>query len=230
MKTITTIIIGTSLFFYSNTNAQISGGAQLSYLKLFGGTGISSLGLGLKGEYAASEKVAYLGGFNYYFPENEKYTTIANASSSDLDPNHVDVDYEQKFNFIHIYVGAKYYFAGETAGSFGVYGLGEAGYLFAPFTTTVGDVPSGYHTSLEDGTENVGNLTINFGIGGEGNIGFGYLFGDVKLNLPANQANGVEVAINIPASASFNAGVRVPFGDTGSSSKRRSSSKKRRRR
>ncbi len=54
-------------------------------------------------------------------------------------------------------------------------------------------------------------LTIDLGVGVEKELGFGYLFSGLKFNLPANKQGDQIVTVNIPASISFNFGVRIPF-------------------
>jgi len=203
------ILIGTTL----QVNAQISAGGQLSYMQLLGGTGISSIGFGLSGGYAYSDDIYAYGGFNYYLGKSYDYTAYGYAMSSTTEPDQISIASSYKLSMIHIYGGARKYFVGDTEGDFGVYGLVEAGYLMVPIKSEVGTYNSSlYYTTEEDvSSEILGNFTIDLGIGAEKDLGFGYLYGDLKLNLPANKANGQYVAIEVPASVSINAGVRVPF-------------------
>lgn len=214
MKTIKIlIVIIITGFITQNSYSQLSIGGQLSYLKLFGGTGLNGKGIGLKGDFAMNEKTIITGGFNYYKGNTYSGDVYGNALSSDISPNQILIPVEYKLSFMHIYGGVKRYFAGDCEEDFGFYGIVEAGLLMAPMVTKVGSYDSkNYYTSVTDGEkETFSNLTINPGIGIEQNVGFGYLYADLKLNLPANNANGVEVEIQIPTSVSVNLGVRIPL-------------------
>jgi len=203
------ILIGTSL----QVNAQISLGGQVSYLKLFGESGINGIGLGINGGYAYKDDIYSYGGFNYYLPKTFEDNTYGYARDIATEPEEIIIESTYKVSMIHIYVGARKYFVGDTESDFGVYGLVEAGYLMVPIKSEVGT----YNKSLyfineeEVSKEILGNFTIDLGIGAEKDFGFGYLFGDLKLNLPANRANGQVVEIVIPASVSINVGVRLPL-------------------
>lgn len=119
----------------SQAIAQFSAGGQVSYLNLFGGTGIKSLGFGLKGEYGYSDNTVITGGVNYFLGSKFSETTYGNAASNQTSPSQIEVDLEYKITFIHLYVGAKRYFVGEYEDDFGLYGIGEAGYMVAPIGT-----------------------------------------------------------------------------------------------
>jgi hypothetical protein len=82
----------------------------------------------------------------------------------------------------------------------------------ASVSTTYEDYDANLYNVYKSSSETVMQWTINFGIGAEKNLDFGYIFGDFMLNLPANNVNGIDVAIDIPTSISLNVGVRIPFG------------------
>ncbi|MGB0176330.1 MAG: hypothetical protein ACPF9D_04135 [Owenweeksia sp.] len=197
----------------SQAYSQISIGGQVSYLNLFGGSGLKNFGLGVKGDYALNDETVLSGGVNYYLPSTYSDFTYGTANSSQTSPTQIEIDVEYKVSFIHLYFGGRRYFVGDYEDDFGFYGLAEVGLLMAPVTTTLGEYDeSRYNTSIEDGAkETLINFTLNLGVGVEKELDFGYIFGDLKLNLPANQANGQYVPVEIPTSLSVNAGVRVPF-------------------
>lgn len=197
----------------SQAYSQLSLGGQVSYLNLFGGTGIKSFGIGIKGDYALDDRTVLTGGFNYYLPSKFSNEVYGNAYSSETSPSQIIIESENKISFMHIYFGAKRYFVGDYEDDFGFYGLAEVGILLAPTSTTLEDFNENkyYSTVDADQRETLSNFTINFGVGVEKDIDFGYLFADLKLNLPANQANGQAVAVDIPFSASINLGVRIPL-------------------
>lgn len=208
-------LIATALFITilsSQAYSQLSLGGQVSYLNLFGGTGLKSFGVGVKGDYAIDDKTVLSGGLNFYLPSTLTEGAYANAFSNQTSPSQIVIDTENKISFIHLYFGGKRYFVGDYEDDFGFYGLAEIGILLAPTTTTLEEFDeSKYYSTVEEGRETLSNFTINFGAGVEKEIDFGYIFLDLKLNLPANQANGQAVAVEIPFSASINAGVRIPL-------------------
>ena len=200
-------------FLSSQAYSQISVGGQVSYLNVFGGTGLKSFGFGVKGDYALDDETVLSLGGNYYLPSTYSEFTYATAYSNFTTPSQVEVDVEYKVSFIHVYFGGRRYFVGDYEDDFGIYGLAEVGLLMAPVTTTLGEYDeSQYYTTVQDGAkETLVNFTLNIGAGVEKELDFGYIFGDLKLNLPANQANGEYVPVEIPTSVSVNAGVRFPF-------------------
>lgn len=214
MKSIKQIITIVFLSLLSSqAYSQISVGGQASYLNLFGDIGLKNFGFGIKGEYAIKDKIVISGGVNYYLASKYSEITFANAIDGQTSPSQIEVDVEQKVSFIQLYFGGKRYFVGDYEADFGLYGLAEAGYLVVPITTSLGNFDNTlYSTFEEDGAkQTLTNFTLNFGFGLEKNLEFGYLFADLKLNLPANQVNGQTVAIEIPTSASINVGVRIPL-------------------
>lgn len=193
--------------------AQISLGAQASYISFVDGVKIKTFGAGIKGEFAMRDRLVFTGGVDYYLASTFTDLVYANAYGNFTEPNQIKVDVEHKSSFLHFRVGAKGYFIGDYEGSFGMYGLVEAGFLLAPTTSTFEDYDTElYYTYLDDNTkETLSNPTLSLGLGGEVNVNFGYVFGEVKLVLPANQSNGTIIDIEIPPAVSISAGVRIPL-------------------
>lgn len=195
--------------------SQISVAPQASFVNFFGGTEIRSFGLGIKGEYATSDRFVPYGGVNFYFPNKSEGYATAVANDFNTTPSYIDVATSEKLSFIHLMFGAKFYFVGDYEDDFNFYGFGEAGYLLARYTEELTGNYDRQKYTLEESsygeTESFGNFTIAFGLGIEKDLDFGYLFFDTKLILPANNVNGQVVDISIPASIGLNAGLRFPF-------------------
>lgn len=208
----TNLLLGIVFLFLAQSSfAQFSIGGQVSFLKTFGDLSMTNFGAGIKGEWG-EEKLVYYGGLNYYLAKKFKGTTYANALSDTTEPGSILVDMTTSVSFLHIFGGAKYYFIGEATEDFGCYGLGEAGLLLAPYKVTIGSYDKTLYSARdEEFQETLGGFMVNFGVGAEVNLNFGYLFGDVKLNLPASGISSREETEGMPASLSINAGVRFPL-------------------
>ncbi len=214
MKTMKKIVIVLFVTFLSiQVNAQISLGGQASFIHLFGKTGINTFGIGVKGDYAKSEKIVITAGFNYFIPSTYSDYTYGNSFSSMTSPSQIDVDVDYKVSLYHVFVGGKYYLVNDCEDDFGLYGIAEAGLMMGAVTTTLGDFNDNlYYTSMDDGAkESLSNFTLDIGIGGEFDLDFGYLFADLKLLLPVNTVDGQTVEVEIPASVSLSVGVRIPL-------------------
>ncbi len=196
-------------------SAQIRLGGYAGFLHLFGGTGINTMGLGITGEYGSSDRVSYHGGIGYYFPATITDYTYGYAMSNQTSPSQIEIPIEQKISFINAFVGAKYYLVGEFEDDFGLYGLGEAGLIVAPAKTTVGTYDESLYYTTTDNNESttLSNFTVNIGLGTEFNIGVGFLFADLKFNIPAVQYNSRTGAsgLEIPGSLGMNAGFKIPL-------------------
>jgi|SRR5690554_309422 len=208
------IILTFTILLSSKAHAQLSLGGQFSYLKLLAGTGISNYGFSLKGDYAISEDLVVTLGGSYYLPYKISEATTAYALNNQEEQSSIVVNYDRKFPFTHVFLGVKKYWGGSYESDFGFYGLLEVGFL----TTTVTSEYESYDKSKymidDDEKLTFANFMITAGLGFEANIDFAYLFTDFKFNLPANQENGREVVIEIPASITANLGVRVPLGQS----------------
>lgn len=209
----------TLLFFFSfltnSVKAQISIGGHYSYLHFFGDTGLKHSGFGIRVDYPINEKMIFTGGINYYLTSKFTDFIYVTATSSQTSPSQLEIDAEYTLNPIHFFIGGKRYLVGNYEGSFGLYILGEAGYMMAPTSVDLADYDSSnYHTFIEDGSEEtLSNITINFGLGLEQKLPFGYIFADAKAIIPATEANGIKLTYDFPAAYNINAGVRIPFGN-----------------
>ena len=191
MKNITRglLFIGV-LFLTQQSYGQFSAGLQVSRLKLFGPSGVKNIGLSPKGEYSIDDKTSFYGGLSYYFPYTDSYTDYAYSSDYNGSlPSSVSVTVEQKVSPIHIFAGGKRYFVGDYEASFGVYGIVEAGFLGIPVKTEVGDYDAENYNYSDTDNEFYSNFTLDFGIGSEVDLSFGYLFLDFKLNIPQLKPN-----------------------------------------
>ena len=203
--------------------SQISISPQGSYLKLFGGSDVSNFGFGLKAEYSVNNKTFAGLGFNYYLPYKEDGTTQAYALSNQMIPSSINVDMEYSVSFMMITLSAKRYFFSDGSSTVGFYGMAEMGLILAPVkSTVVEEYPESLYevSAYEEGSETLQNFLINAGLGLEGYIGFGNVFIESKLCLPANEVNGKQVEITIPASLCTNVGIRFSFGNSGYGSSR----------
>jgi len=201
------------LLLSSEAYSQISIGGQVSYLNLLGGSSLKNFGIGLKGDYAINDKTLVTGGASYFLGSTYSTTTYGNAYSSTTVPSRITLNVDYKVSFIQLFIGGKRYFVGDCEDDFGFYGLGELGLVLAPISTTISDYDSDLYDAgvTEGSSETLLNFTIGFGLGIEKEFGFGYVFADLKLNLPANKVNESTVEIQIPAFMTINAGVRIPF-------------------
>lgn len=194
-----------------SNSSDFSLSGQGSYIKFFGGSDVSNIGIGIKGDYGLRDDLGISGGFNYYLPYTMEGQTTATAKSSTTSPQYITVDEDTKIPFMNFYVGLKKYFVGGYSEDFGLYGIGEMGLLISNTSSELGDYDEEKYTIETYDAETLSNFMLTLGFGLEGNINFAYLFADVKLNLPANQENGEEVAVEIPASVVVNLGLRFPF-------------------
>jgi len=150
-------------------------------------------------------------GFNYYMPKSNSSATTGYSFSSSTTLSSRAVSVGDKIGFMQFYVGRKRSFVGETDGSFTLYGIAEFGLLVASISSQYGNFEETLYSVYTSEFEPMTQLTIDLGVGVEKELGFGYLFSGLKFNLPANKQGDQIVTVNIPASISFNFGVRIPF-------------------
>lgn len=194
--------------FSNVVQSQISIGGKVNFMKFFGGLGGSS-GVGFRGEYGLDEQKVIVVGFDYYFGSVFDNAIIGEPFTGN---NTIEIPVEERLKFIHIQTGSKYYLLGDYEDDMNVYATVLAGLMLAPYSTTIGDYDkTKYYTFYEEEKETFVNFTIGAGIGAEKKMGLGYVFADLNLILPANQAGRVSVSITIPASITFDAGARIPF-------------------
>lgn len=208
-RTITFMFIA---FLSTSAFAQLSVGAQFSRMSFLAGSEVKNNGFGLLGSYGLSNGIVAYGGFNYYLPYEAEGTYLANASSNQTSPSTVDVKFTQKIPVFHLYAGAKKYFVGDYDDeNFGFYAMGEAGFMIANVSTDVGSYDQTLYNLTVSEDEAASNFMIGLGAGVEKGFDFGYIFLDAKLQLAANEENGVAVEVEIPASFMLNVGYRVMF-------------------
>lgn len=208
----TLIFFSLSLLSYQ-TYAQVSLGANASYLHVLGGSGLSAMGLGIKGDFPLNDKTVITGNVNYHFASSVDNFVYGNASSNQVSPNQIMIDAEETYTFIHANIGAKFYFAGDYENEFGIYAFAEGGLLVVPFKYVLADYDSDNYNVLgnPEETEYLGNFTINGGLGFEKKLSFGYIFLEAKANLPAETYNsrvGYYSEV-IPAALNGLVGVRI---------------------
>ncbi|WP_196885496.1 outer membrane beta-barrel protein [Aureivirga sp. CE67] len=173
-------------FSTSKMHSQVSLGGQVSYLNVLGDVKTSNIGIGIKGEYAKSEKMAFTGGVSYFLPS--------------------ELENKDKVSYLNLFLEAKYYVVGDYEADFGLYPIIGAGIIVGNIEASEDAV--GYEVE-EDSTS---GITINLGIGAEKNIGFGYVFLDAKGLIPAKTYNSREESeVTFPFSFSVNAGLRIPL-------------------
>jgi hypothetical protein len=201
-----TVVILTSFQSYS----QISAAGQLGVLRSSLGL---SFGIGARVDYAKNDRTVFQGGFNFYLPTKFDGQTDGVALDNATVPEYISVPLEHKASFMHVTIGARRYFVGDYEDDFGFYGFAEVGLLYVPVRTTVGEYDATKYSVSSEVSENINLLgyTIGFGIGLEKELDFGYLFSDLKINLPANEANGVAISVVIPTTFALSAGVRIPI-------------------
>lgn len=214
MKNVICLVFGLLFLVLSNpVYSQFSIAGHGSHLRVGGGTGITNFGGGARLEYALDEQLIITGGFNYYLPHYDEGSIYAYSTNSATAQSQVSVPTRISTSFQQFHIGTKYYFFGDYEDLFGIYGIAEASYLMAPTRTSFGEFDSENYRPRQDNghKETFSDLTINFGIGGEVDLLFAYLFADVKANLPANQRGNMIVQTEIPASLSFHVGLRFPL-------------------
>lgn len=196
-----------------STYSQLSIGGQATYLHLFGGTGIKTIGLGPKVDYTMDYTNVFMGSLSVYMPSKLTGTVYGNAFSSATDPSQIEIDATWSLKFFHLAAGVRRYFVGDYEEDFGFYGLLELGAMLIPAKTTVAPYDTSLYWVMEEDLSNQTffNFLLTGGVGTEVNLDFAYLFGDLKLNIPANKVGGATVAVQIPASFTLSAGLRVPL-------------------
>ncbi|MFT7344430.1 MAG: hypothetical protein ACI9XP_001014 [Lentimonas sp.] len=206
MKKMNLLIAGLSLCLCFSAQSQISGGAQLSYFNFLGYT--SSPGFGIKGFYEQSDKIMAYGAVNFY-PGGKMEGTSSVQSKDGFGLKEIDAT--SKFKIFNIQVGARYYFVGGTEETFGVYGGAAASFIGATAKTEYEQHGDDAFVEREDEKEFISGFGLSAHLGAEYNIGFGSVFFDASVGLPANQANGEAVSVSFGAFAQIDAGIRIPL-------------------
>lgn len=155
-----------------------------------------------------SDKIATLVKFNMSLPITESTSVYTYPLSSNLSQETIKA--EETITFYYITAGAKYMLiGGDRRDVFGLYGFAEAGMIIASDKMELSEsVPAGYYTSFTEGKQTFANFTIGGGLGADIDFGAGKFWVDVFLALPATEANGVAVAVQIGGVAGIQAGVK----------------------
>lgn len=208
-KVIILLVVCLGFSTINETKAQISIDGQVNFqrMSIIGGM----TGIGLRGEYAQTEKIGFRVGFDYFFGNSTDYETSASSFSSQTTPDRIDVNYTESISMINITAGGKYYFVGDYEEDFGVYGLLDVGLMLAPVKYEYGS----YDESLYDVYEGENTMLFNFSIGGgvgaEYKVGPGSVFSNLYLSLPANNVGDMIVEVSIPPAVGLSLGYRYMF-------------------
>ncbi len=203
-----TVLVLSLIALGTITNAQFAAGAQVNLSKFFGAP--SFIGLGANASYAIKDKLVARLSVNFGLPKTESNTSLAYALSSDNPVRSVNYTYEERLSLLGIWIDGQYFFTGDYEDG-GLYGLVGIGYTIAKSKFTVGPVDRTRYGigNFEDGS--TGQAALRLGAGYEHGLDFGNLFGELGLNLSANQQNGVTVATTLPSFFFVNVGFRHYF-------------------
>lgn len=198
------IISGAAL----TSNAQLSLGGHAGLIgNSFTGKGLA---VGLRGEYATTDNVAIAGSVTYGLPKTIESTVYANAMNGS---DQLTVASEYKISNINVNAEAKRYtFGAEFDDDVAPYFLAGAGLnMYSLSQKVTGEYNRSTHYVPEDTKESVIGFTINFGFGVDIKVGDNYLMFEGKGLIPANEANGTAIAVEIPFSYGLFVGYRIAF-------------------
>ena len=188
-------------------------GGQVSVLKLFGGNP-TLIGFGVNGLLSLDgEKNAFFGDFSYYLPGTQTSTDYAYAHSSLTYPSQMTIDVKTKISGMGLRVGFRRYFINEVSDEgFKIYMQAAAGVLLFKGSSVASGYDSElYYTTIEPESTATG-FTIGGGFGGEYSLASKLnIFAEANMNVPANQANGEAIEVEIPFSAQMLIGARFHF-------------------
>lgn len=237
------LILGFIVFGSISAQAQYSLGLQYSFLSPFKNpitptAGLDSLrianhGIGIKLDLATSDMMGIYLGFNYYTPSKYDSLTLGHGNKENVNPSQIVVNLQNKISYSHLNFGVKRYIVGDFEADAGFYGTLGLGLMVAQSNLVINKVGNeSYIESKYDLDYDVSKaknsymtVPLEIGIGGEVNLGFGYLFFDGKYNLPLSKSHEAvavkdlepgevqEIGITIPMSYSLNFGIRIPLGN-----------------
>lgn len=194
-----------------STQAQFALGGQVNWSKYFAGAP-SFIGVGVNATYVLGESFPIRFSANFSLPSTEEGTTYATALNSQVSPSQVVVTTSNKISLMNFWLDGQKFFGDGDYETGGLYGLVGLGFTIASFKTEYGAYDANvYSLNVGEDSEKVSQLGIRFALGYEAGLDFANIFGEAGLNLSANQANNMEVAINLPSFLFVNAGVRHYF-------------------
>lgn len=188
---------------------ELAIGGHVSFMKLFSAN--TMIGIGVNGLFSSDgERNAYFGDISQFFGGKIVESTYATASSNQTSPTQVDVDLTSKFKATAARVGWRRYLVNDiTEEGFKMYFHLQAGVMFFKGTTEASAYDATeYNLSFEPELVASG-LFLGAGYGLESRIGEkASIFGDLNLTVPANNANGVAIEVEIPATLLISIGTR----------------------
>lgn len=170
-----------------------------------------SFGLGANFIWNANEKMSLFAGLEYFLPTafGEGSNDLTPINSLITPPATVSVSY--KVSVLRINFNGQYYFVKTNDDDFNVFAVVGGSYALASVSESVSGFDASKYTYTSGSSSSVGQLYINLGIGTEIKVGPGYVVVNGQLNLPANQANGQAIDVNLPGSLLAVAGYKIPF-------------------
>lgn len=208
------LMAGILAFSVQQSSAQLTLGGEAGYT--IGGGVLSNINLGLRADYQLGDKSGAFGGISFLLPNSYESDVYVTAHSSTVNPMQKTAASKVKIGGTMIHAQYKrFFFGGEYKDGFGFYGgVGIALNLFTYKETITGSYDSKVY-SAPNGFENdvykelAPGFSINFGIGFDVANRDGNAFHlETFLNLPANQANGQDIEVIIPASINLRLGYR----------------------
>jgi hypothetical protein len=209
MKHLKLLIFSAIVFGAAPINAQISIGPQLGYSYSF--SGIRNINLGIRGDYQLEDNSGIAVSLGYHLPYKfeDEISLIARSSTT---PS-AKVLTNDRISGIKLLANYKYYLGGtEYEDDFAFYALAGAGISFYTYKSTTEPFDQNlYSANGYEGdklSESFLGFSLNAGIGAEFLLGDNPAFVELKLLLPANQANGQSIEVDIPTFFHLTAGYR----------------------
>jgi len=208
-KTLTVLAVS---LLTTSAFAQFSMSAQYSRISFLAGSEVKNSGFGLVGNYGLDNGLIAYGGFGIYSAYELEGTFTATANNNQTSPSSIEVKYTNSIPLTNVFVGVKKYFVGEYDDEgFGIYGMGELGFMASSYSTDVEDYDEANYNLTVAEDETISNFMFGLGVGLEQGFEFGSIFLEAKLNITSNEENGEAVEVEIPASTVLNFGFRRMF-------------------
>lgn len=184
-------------------------GQSASYLQLGGGYGIKNKGVGLTFEIDLNhrkKKQVLNVGYHHYFAYNRDFVEEIGALNNG-EPD-LDLKFTQSVSFRYLHISAKRYFIGNFKSTVGFYGAFGGGLMFAPIKYTIENYDKSRYEPFDLEDELLSHVMLKLNLGLDVKFPFGLIFIEPNVNLPTNEHNGQPIVIEIPASLTFDLGVR----------------------